>query len=115
MVTALTEDQIQAKFYQTTYNQYPQIRGLLFSVPNGSTRHPLEAMKLKATGLTPGIPDMIFLWNGKAYGIEFKTETGTLQPAQRQIHTTWESNGIPVIVARSVDDALNFVKSILNQ
>jgi hypothetical protein len=108
-----SEDQIQAKFYQQAYNTYPAIRGLLFSVPNGSTRHPLEAMKLKATGLTPGIPDMILLWAGKAYGFEFKTTIGQLSQSQRAIHATWISNGIPVYVVRSCEEAILQLQKII--
>ena len=112
----MSEDQIQAKFYQEAYNTYPQIRGLLFSVPNGSTRHILEAQKLKATGLTPGIPDMVCLYNGPI-GFEFKTDKGTLSPAQVKIHSIWTAAGIPVHIVRSAEAALeilnNHIKTII--
>lgn len=110
-----SEDQLQAAFYQKAYNKWPQIRGLLFSVPNGSTRHPLEAMKLKATGLTPGIPDMILIGPNHPIALEFKTETGVLSPVQIKIHAVWKAAGIPVYVVRSVESALSIVENYLTQ
>lgn len=111
----MSEDKIQAEFYKQAYNTYPQIRGLLFSVPNGSTRHPLEAMKLKATGLTPGIPDMILLWMGMAYGFEFKTDIGIVSASQIKIHEIWNRNGVPVYICRSSDEALKILHYILSK
>ncbi|MES2428294.1 MAG: VRR-NUC domain-containing protein [Bacteroidota bacterium] len=108
-----TEDQIQAQFYKTAYNQYPQIRGLLFSVPNGGSRNTLEAMKFKATGLTPGVPDMILLWDGKVYGFEFKTATGRLSEAQERIHQIWRGAGVQVFIPRSSEEALGQLQSII--
>ena len=108
----MTEDQIQAEFYREAFNRYPQIRGLLFSVPNGSTRHVLEALKLKATGLTPGIPDMILMWP-KPTGFEFKSATGSLSPVQQKIRSTWQGVGIDVHVCRSSEEALLILKNIL--
>lgn len=108
----MSEDQIQAKFYQEAYNTIPQVRGLLFSVPNGGTRNVIEAQKMKATGLTPGIPDIICLLNGPI-GFEFKTDTGKLSSAQVRIHEIWYRAGIPVHVVRSSDEAMKILKSHL--
>lgn len=100
-VTAVTEDQLQAQCYQWAYNTYPKIRGLIFSVPNGGTRNILEAQKLKATGLTPGIPDMVLVWP-KLIGFEFKTEISVVSPAQKKIHEIWVNAGIEVHIIRSL-------------
>ena len=106
----MTEDQEQAKFYQEAYNTIPQVRGLLFSVPNGGTRNKIEAMKMKATGLTAGIPDMICLLNGPI-AFEFKTEKGVVSPVQQHIHKIWNAAGIPVHVVRSWQTALEILKN----
>lgn len=108
-----SEDQIQSKFFIQAYNQYPQIRGLLFSVPNGGSRNAIEAMKFKSTGLTPGVPDMILLWDGKVYGFEFKSATGRLSEAQVKIHLTWAKAGVQVFVFRSDSEALLQLQSII--
>lgn len=109
----MNEDQIQSKFFIKAYNTYPQIRGLLFSVPNGGSRDQREAMKFKSTGLTPGIPDMILLWGGKIYGFEFKSQTGRLSEAQVKIHTIWQGAGVQVFVFRSDSEALVQLQSII--
>lgn len=108
----MTEDQIQAKFYKEAYNTFPQIRGLLFSVPNGGSRNRIEALKFQATGLTPGIPDMLLVAPQVA-AFEFKTETGQLSPAQLRIHIIWKNAGIPVYVCRSCDEAMGVLRKIL--
>lgn len=99
----VTEDQLQAKCFQWAHNTYPQIRGLLFSVPNGGTRHAREAMTLKATGLTPGIPDLLLVWP-VLIGIELKLPTGIISDAQHKIHERWQAAGIEVHVCRSFED-----------
>lgn len=99
----MSEDQFQAQCYQWAHNTYPQIRGCLFSVPNGGTRNPREAMTLRSTGLTPGIPDLLLVWP-RLIGFELKTATGTISPAQKRIHEIWRSRGIPVHVIRSFEE-----------
>ena len=112
-INTMSEDRIQADFYQTAFNTYPQIRGLLFAVPNGGSRDVREGAKLKATGTTAGIPDMLLLWGGTIYGFEFKTETGVLSEAQRKIHQRWKDAGYSVAVYRSSEAALTALRLII--
>lgn len=90
----VSESRLQSNCYQWAYNTYPQVRGLFFSVPNGGTRNVREAQTLKATGLTPGIPDMILLSNATVYGFEFKSLTGRVSPTQIRIFDIWKEKGI---------------------
>lgn len=83
----MTEDQLQQKCYEWANNNFclkhhkPRLR--IFSVPNGGTRNKIEAMKLKATGLTPGVSDLIGLFtDGKAVFFELKTSTGIQSDTQ---------------------------------
>lgn len=39
-------------------NTYPEL-GLLFAVPNGGSRHKLEAYNLKKQGVRAGVPDLV--------------------------------------------------------
>lgn len=107
----VTELQLQSKCFQWAWNTYPQIRHLIFSVPNGGTRNPIEATQLKSSGLVPGIPDILIVWP-VLIGVEFKTETGTLSPAQVKVHAAWRSNGIRVEVIRSFDQWLVFLSQL---
>lgn len=110
----MSESQLQAKCFQWAYNTYPKIRGLIFSVPNGGTRNVIEAQQLKATGLTPGIPDLILLYNG-CYGFEFKTGAGIVSTAQKKIHQIWMANNIPVFIIKSEDVFQNLINQIMNK
>lgn len=106
------EDQLQALCYQTAYNTYPQIRGFLFSVPNGSQRSMIEAQKLKATGQTPGIPDLLLVWP-QFHAFELKTPTGRKSEAQIKIHAKWRSKGIPVHEIKSLEQFMSIIREIL--
>ncbi len=76
MITS--EDALQAAAIQEAKNTYPEIRRLLWAVPNAEKRSIYEAMMKKATGMTPGVWDVHFFWNRKLYIFEFKWEGGKL-------------------------------------
>lgn len=111
----MSEDQIQARFFQRCWTELPQTRRCLFAVPNGSTRDIREATKLKSTGLIAGEPDMILIHQSKAYGFEFKTATGVVSSNQRTVHQAWSEQQTPVFVTRCPDLAFNIVQAICNQ
>lgn len=106
----MTESQLQAACYQWAHNSFPEIRGCLFSVPNGGTRNAREAMLLKATGLTAGIPDLILIWPELA-GFEFKSQSGRLSPAQLKIHDIWRSKGIKVYLIKSFEEFKTIIET----
>lgn len=109
----MSELQLQAKCYQWAHNTYPQLRKLLFAVPNGGTRNIREAMSLKASGVVSGVPDMICLYGGKPVGIELKTATGTVSTEQKQLHEIWLYHGIEVKVVRSFEEFELLIQKII--
>lgn len=109
----MSEDQIQATFFQAIWNRFPETRFCLFAIPNGSTRDIREAAKLKATGLVAGQPDMTLIWGGKAYGFEFKTNSGVVSASQRQVHLAWKAQDTPVYVLRDPNTAIDIVEAII--
>lgn len=109
-----SEVQIQAKCYQFLWNHHPKTRRCFFSVPNGGTRNRIEAGQLKASGLTPGIPDCILIWAGRAYGFEFKTDTGVVSPVQVQVHEAWKAQAVDVFIVRSLQQFQQIVEKIVN-
>ena len=111
--TSTSEAQLQARCFQWAHNTYPQLRGLLFAVPNGGTRHAREAMTLKATGVVPGIPDMVCLYGGKPVGLEFKADKGRTSKDQERIHQVWQGAGIEVYLVKDEQTFQTLIKQIV--
>lgn len=93
-----TENNLQAQCFQWANNNYclkhhtPRLS--VFSVPNGGTRHKLEAMTLKATGLLSGVSDLIALFpNGKCVFFELKINKGVQSDAQKDFQKVVEGLG----------------------
>ena len=60
---------------------------------------------LKGMGLTPGWPDLQFLWRSKFYSIELKSPKGLLGPKQYKVSLAIEHAGGFYGVVRQIDDA----------
>jgi hypothetical protein len=110
----MTEIQLQASIFQHAWNHYPSTRGLFFHVPNGGSRNAIEGMQLKASGVVAGIPDMILIHHGCAYGFEIKTPSGSVSSVQSKIHKIWAQDGTPVYIVRSLEEFQTIAERILN-
>lgn len=65
----------------------------------------LEAINLKATGLVPGVSDLIILLpNAKTIFIEVKTEKGIQSEKQKDFETTVTNLGFEYYLVRSLDE-----------
>ena len=73
-----------------------------YHIPNGGKRPLREARRLVGLGLRAGMPDLGFVWRGRALFIELKTRDGTASAAQLQMHRKLTYCGCPVAVCRSV-------------
>lgn len=62
-VPKITEDQLQKQVASYMDLKYPKV--LFCHVPNGGSRHFLEAVKFKAMGVKPGVPDLLIFAAGK--------------------------------------------------
>lgn len=111
------EDKLQAACLIWFRLQYPQLRMLLFAVPNGGSRNKVEAAKLKATGVTPGVADLIFLLPRQGYNnllIEMKTPTGRQSPDQKDWQEKAEAAGSKYVICRSVDEFMQTINQYIN-
>ncbi len=77
---------------------------LIFAIPNGGKRSLGVAVKLKAEGVVPGIPDLFVpawrLW------IEMKAAAkGRLSPAQKEVVGLLQDEGYTCIVCRGAEEA----------
>lgn len=108
------EIKLQARCFQHTWNMHPETRYCIFHVPNGGLRSKVEAMQLKASGVVAGIPDILFIWKGKLYAFEFKTESGMLRNSQKKIHEVWLKHGIETVIIRNFDHWDSIITKILS-
>lgn len=70
--------------------QYPEHALMLFAVPNGGGRSPIEAAIMKAEGVTAGVSDLLFLEARGGWGclcIEMKRDR---QAKQSEAQKAWQ-------------------------
>ena len=108
-----TEDRIQQECIIVFRQTYPQLSNLLFSVPNGGTRNVIEAQKMKQTGLTPGVSDMLLMYDSQTYCIEMKTTVGRQSTVQLEWEQLVTAEGFPYVVLRDWQSFMAFVFSIM--
>jgi hypothetical protein len=107
----MSEDALQQLCYIWFHNRYPNLRGLLFHVPNGGSRNVLEAMKMRKIGVVPGVADLLLLYNGKCYCLELKTATGTQSKKQKAWQKTVMEQSLDYFIIR---DLSSFQSTIMN-
>jgi hypothetical protein len=104
---------IQSNAFAIVSKMFPKTHGLLFHVPNGGSRNVREAANLKRTGVVAGIPDMLFLWKGKTYAFEFKSEKGCLSDSQKAVHEQWKEHGVEVQIIRTQFEFVTAIQTII--
>ena len=109
------EAQTQAAFFEWL-SYYPKLRASTFAIPNGGSRHVLEALNLKRQGVTAGTPDVLMaIPNKTACGlfIEFKIGKNKLTREQAAMMEILRSNGYECSVCYSFNDARGTVSKYL--
>lgn len=88
-----TEGHLQAYCFKW-WNVYFRTRSVLYSVPNGGTRHPVEVMGMIAQGLKKGVSDLHLLLPGQVIlFIEMKNGPKKLDPEQELFKSKVERMG----------------------
>jgi hypothetical protein len=80
--------------------RYPGL-DLIFAIPNGGKRHPAVAVKLKAEGVRPGVPDLFLpVAVGEYHGlfIEMKAKGGHISHEQDEMIIRLSAEGYRVAV-----------------
>lgn len=105
------ESQHQAMYFRwlefVTIDGKP-LRPHVHHVANGGSRHPIEAARLKAQGVTPGVPDIsVELWAGKWHGlrIELKRIGERPSPEQRDAILRLRAQDYFAVVAQGFEEA----------
>jgi hypothetical protein len=77
-----------------------------FHPANGGARSKSEGAIFKGLGVRAGTPDLILIRGGRTYGLELKSSTGRLSPAQIAAHEEMRAAGAEVAVAIGLDQAI---------
>ena len=111
-----SEAKIQSDCYLWFHNNFTNLRGLLYHVPNGELRDPITAKKLQAMGVVPGIPDICFHYKSNTYFLEFKKpKTGKTLKDQKKIHEALETQGFTVWIIDSLGQFIQLIQHIVER
>jgi hypothetical protein len=112
------EDRLQIACVKWFRYQFPDIRKMMFAIPNGGSRNKIEASKLKMTGVIAGVSDLILLVQSNGYGslcIELKDgKKGRQTPLQHEWELNATTHGNKYVICRSVDEFMKEVNEYLN-
>lgn len=97
-----SEEQEQIAFCQWMKREHPGVK--FFHVPNGGLRSKATAMRMKALGTSPGVPDIVIpKWR---MFIEFKrVDGGSTSAAQKEWIEHLTECGYTAFVAHGCEDA----------
>jgi hypothetical protein len=116
----ITESKLQESCVTWFRYNYPALKLCLFAVPNSLFIYGVPKQKLmsagakqKREGLIAGVPDLVLMYNGTAYGVEMKLPYNKLQDVQEKVHESWKSQGIDVFVIRSFEEFKKLIESII--
>lgn len=102
---ARPEDQIQRAIFQH-FKARKAPGTFAFHVPNGGKRKPIEAAIMKGLGVTAGVPDVIAIRGGHAFGLELKADGGKPTEKQVAVMAEMQAAGATVALAAGLDAAL---------
>jgi hypothetical protein len=107
-----TEHEEQRELVRWFRQTWPGVR--IFAIPNGGARSPATAGRLKAEGVSSGVPDLFIpAW---ALWVEMKrTKGGSLSAEQKDWITYLESVRFCCIVGKGADDAKCKIQAFFNQ
>lgn len=97
--------------------KWPELR-LLHHIPNGGSRNAIEAARLKAQGVKPGVPDICLPCARKGHHglyIELKRKKGgRVSEEQKSMIDALRDEGYKVAVCKGWEDAKNVITEYMN-
>lgn len=100
------ESKEQILLVQWFRRTYPDLR--IFAIPNGGGRSRSQGARLKAEGVSPGVPDLFI--PALALWIEMKSGSGRLSAAQKDWHDHLRECGYSVVTCWSKDEAIEKIE-----
>ena len=110
-----SEIALMQAMYMAFWNNYPELRGLLFRVENERKRSRFRQQEAKSTGIVSGVSDFVFFYRGSAWAIEVKRPGGKQSEKQRKWQELVESQGIRYYIVESVEEFEEVVEEILKK
>lgn len=111
------EARIQTEFFKQVSIIFPHLPDrLLFAVPNGGSRHKIEAANMKRQGVRRGVADVILLIPKKGYAslcLEFKAKKGIQSEEQKEFQRQAENCKSKYVVVRSAKQAIDELRKYL--
>lgn len=106
-----TEHQEQVEFVCWFRREYPDVR--IFAIPNGEARSKSSGARLKAEGVSAGVPDLFIpAWNTWIEMKRFKG--GSVSEKQKDWLAYLESVGHKVFVCKGADSAKEIAQGVYN-
>lgn len=110
----------QITFFQLVrpfYDHVPELRHLLFAIPNGGYRDKITASKMRAEGQKQGIPDICCAipkddWHGLFIEMK-KRKDGKISAEQAKVMEMLREKGYKVEVAYGASQAINILMNYL--
>lgn len=112
METNQSEAALQQSCRIWFWNNYPQLRGLLFMVNNNSSNK-LTGKIAKELGVIAGVSDLLFIFGGTVHCIEMKTLTGYQSPEQKIWQKKVEEQGVRYYIAKTKLEFEHLIKKII--
>jgi hypothetical protein len=109
----MTEDQLQAAQVKWFDEQYPQHRQMLFAVPNGGKRDKRTAQLMQATGVKPGVADLVLVLYYAVVFIENKVGNGEQSQAQIDFQRRVEVRGHLYFLLRTLDEFKDLMRKLI--
>lgn len=110
----------QMTFFQLVrpfYDYVPELRSLLFAIPNGGYRDKITAAKMRAEGQKSGVPDIFCaIPKDGVHGLFIemkKRKGGQISPEQEKVMQMLKDKGYKVEVAYGASQAINILMNYL--
>jgi hypothetical protein len=107
-----TEHEEQRELVRWFRQTWPGVR--IFAIPNGGARSKATAGRLKAEGVSPGVPDLFI----PAWGLWLEMKRikgGSVSAEQKEWMAYLESVGFSCIVGKGAEDAKGKLQAFFNQ
>lgn len=103
------ESKLQSTCVRWFKYQYPQY--VIFAIPNGGSRNPIEAKRLQREGVLAGVADLIVLADNKTLFIEMKHGKGKQSDKQKDFQKQIQKLGFSYFICNSFDKFQNIVEN----